>query len=145
MLPLCGIQKPRSKGAAPLAAEGMRIIRPASDLRWAVGINAAIAKERPVAAGVFTFGGIAFDHEDFFFIVGRFGNGLAEGIGDEGIAPELEAGIAIGRFALEADTIYNGDINSICDRVRAWIVFQASSCAAPNSAFSWGCQPMLVG
>src|SRR5882724_6001968 len=52
-------------------------------------------------------------------MVGRFGNGLAEGIGDEGIAPELEAGIAIGRFALEADTIYNGDINSISDRVRA--------------------------
>jgi len=63
--------------------------------------------------------GSHFDDEDFFLIVGRFGNDLAERIRDEGIAPELEAGIASGGFALEADTIYNGDINSISNRVRA--------------------------
>ncbi len=85
----------------------------------AVGIDAAIAKERPVAASVFALRGIAFDDEDFFLVVGSFSDDLAEGIGDEGAAPEFEARIAVGRFAFEADTADDGDVHAVGDGMRA--------------------------
>src|SRR5271163_4690888 len=48
-----------------------------------VGVDAAVAEEGPVAALVFALGGIAFDHQDFFFVVAGFGNYLAVWRGDE--------------------------------------------------------------
>src|ERR1700730_14995288 len=84
----------------------------------AVGIDAAVAEERPVATSVFGLRGVALDDEDFFLVVGSFGGDLAERIGDEGVAPEFEAGVAIGGFAFEADAVHNGDVDSVGDGVR---------------------------
>lgn len=84
-----------------------------------VGVDAAVAEERPIASGFFALGGVALDDEDFFFVVGGFGEDAAEGIGDEGISPEFEAGIAVLRLALVADAIDNGDVDAISDCVSA--------------------------
>jgi len=82
-----------------------------------VGIDAAIAEKRPVAASVFALCGIAFDDKDFFFVVGGFGGDLAEGIGDERISPEFKAGVAVGGLTFEADAIDDGDVDAIGDSV----------------------------
>src|SRR5260370_1239216 len=65
-----------------------------------IGIDAAITKEWPIATRIFAFGGVALDDEDFFFIVGRFGDDFAEKVGDGGVAPEFEAGVVVGGDAL---------------------------------------------
>src|SRR5258707_14872509 len=83
----------------------------------AVGVDAAVAEEGPVAACVFAFCRVALDDEDFLFIVGGFGDDLAERIGDEGISPEFKTGIAIGGLAFESDAIYNRDVDAVGDRV----------------------------
>src|SRR5258707_5763419 len=83
----------------------------------AVGVDAAIAEKRPVAARVFAFCRVALDDEDFLFIVGSFGGDLAERIGDERISPEFETGIAIGGLSFESDAIYNPDLDAVGDRV----------------------------
>src|SRR4030081_3756117 len=64
-----------------------------------IGVDATVAEKRPVAARVLALGGIAFGDEDFSFVVGSFGNNLAEGIGDKGIAPEFQSRIAFFRLA----------------------------------------------
>ena len=60
----------------------------------AVGVDPAVAEERPVAAGVFAEGGVAVDDQDFFAIGAGSGDDTAEGVGDEGAAPELDAAVA---------------------------------------------------
>src|SRR5712692_11582303 len=60
-----------------------------------VGVDAAIAQKGPITAGFFALCGVSFDDEDFFFVVRSFGNDLAEGIGDERVAPEFQASIAV--------------------------------------------------
>lgn len=82
-----------------------------------VSVDAAIAKEGPVAAGFFTLARIAFDDEDFFFVVRSFGENAAEGISDERVAPKFEAGVALLRFAFVADAIDDRDIDAIRDGV----------------------------
>ena len=47
-------------------------------------------------AGGFGEFGVDFGEEDGFFGVGGFGEDAAEGVGDEGAAPELEAGGLVG-------------------------------------------------
>jgi hypothetical protein len=78
-----------------------------------IGVDAAIAEERPISASLFALGGITLDDKNFFLVVGGFGENLAEGIGDEGIAPKLNAGIALVRLAFKADTIDDRDIGAI--------------------------------
>ena len=84
-----------------------------------VGVDAAVAKEGPVTAGFFALSGIAFNDEDFFFVVRGFGENAAEGIGDERVAPEFEAGVTCFGFALEADPINDRDVNAVGDCVGA--------------------------
>ena len=84
-----------------------------------VGVDAAIAEEGPIAAGLFRLRGIAFDDQNFFLIVGSFFQDAAERIGNERVAPEFEAGIAFFRFAFEADAVHNCNINAVGDGVRA--------------------------
>src|SRR5258708_16466974 len=71
-----------------------------------VGVDAAIAKEWPVATSVFALGGIALDDEEFFLIVGSFGDDLAKRMGDEKIAPEFKAGVAVCGPSFEATATY---------------------------------------
>ena len=85
----------------------------------AVGVDATIAEEWPVATSIFAFCGIAFDDQDLFLVLGSFGGDLAKGVGDERISPEFEAGVAVGGLALEADAIDDGDVDAIGDGVRA--------------------------
>ena len=84
-----------------------------------IGVDAAVAKEGPVAAGFFALGGVALDDQNFLFIVGGFGEDAAEGIGDEGVSPELETGVAFFWFTLVADAIDYGHVNAVGDGVRA--------------------------
>jgi hypothetical protein len=84
-----------------------------------IGVDAAVAKEGPVAAGFFALRWVAFDYQNFFFVVRSFGEDAAEGICNERVSPELEAGIAFFRFAFVADTIDDSDVNAIGDSVGA--------------------------
>src|SRR5204863_5027906 len=82
-----------------------------------IGIDAAVAQERPVAARVFALGGVALDNENFFVVVRGFGDDLPKGVGHERIAPELQAGIAILRLAFETHAIDDGSVNAVGDGV----------------------------
>src|SRR5713226_1070259 len=84
-----------------------------------IGVDAAVAEEGPIAAGFFAFGGVAFDDENFFLIVRSFSNDLPEGVGDERVAPEFQAGVAILGFAFEADAIDDRGVNAIGNGVAA--------------------------
>src|SRR5205085_1523895 len=80
-----------------------------------IGVNAAIAQERPVAADLLDAAAVAFHDERLFAILRRFRQHLAERIGNEGRAPKLEAAI---RGALKTDTVYGGDIDAVRNGVR---------------------------
>jgi hypothetical protein len=82
-----------------------------------ISVDAAIAEEGPIPASLFALGWIAFDDENFFLVVGSFGENLAERIGDEGIAPEFDARIALVGFAFKADAIDDSHIGAIGDGV----------------------------
>src|SRR5215470_5061067 len=84
-----------------------------------VGVDAAVAEERPVTAGVFALGGIAFDDEDLFLVAGGFGNQLAERVRDKGVAPEFEAGVAVLGLAFKANAVDDGSVNAVGDGMRA--------------------------
>ena len=58
-----------------------------------VGVYAAVAEEGPVAAGVLEELAVNLCDEDLFFVVGGLGDDAAEGVCDEGTAPEFEAGV----------------------------------------------------
>ena len=57
-----------------------------------VRVDSAVAEEGPVLAGNFGKLWVDFSEEDRFFGMGGFGENAAEGVSDEGTAPELEAG-----------------------------------------------------
>src|SRR5690349_4758280 len=84
-----------------------------------VGINAPIAQERPIAAGVFAFGRIAFNDENLLVAVGGFRNDLTERIGDKGITPKLQSGIPILWMAFKADAIYHSGVHAVGNGVAA--------------------------
>ena len=92
----------------------------------AIGVDAAVAKERPVLAGDFGEFGVDFSHEDGFRIVGGFGENATERVGDEGASPELEAGCLVGLVEdavdadgplLMADAVDGSDVNTVGDGV----------------------------
>ena len=97
----------------------MRLFAEPAIREWAVGVDAAIAQERPVAANVFTFCGVALDDQNFFLIVGGFGDELAERISHERIPPKFQAGVTLGRVAFVAHAIYDRDVNTISNGVGA--------------------------
>src|SRR5262249_45874228 len=82
-----------------------------------IGVNAPVAEERPVAASLFGFLRVAFDDKDFFFFAPGFRCNLAKGIGDERVAPEFEAGIAVGGIPFKANAIHNSHVCSIRNRM----------------------------
>jgi hypothetical protein len=82
-----------------------------------ISVDAAIAEEGPIPASLFALGGIAFDNENFFLVVGSFRENLAEGIGDERIAPKFDAGIALVGLSFIANTINDGNVGAIGDSV----------------------------
>ena len=57
-----------------------------------VGVDTAVAEEGPVLAGDLGEFGVDFGDQNGFFRVRGFGENAAEGVGDEGASPELEAG-----------------------------------------------------
>ena len=56
-----------------------------------VGVDPAVAEERPVAAGLLLEPGVAVGDEDLLGLVAGPGEDAAEGVGQERAAPELEA------------------------------------------------------
>jgi len=63
--------------------------------------------------------GVAFDNENLFLVVRSLGNDQAKGIGNEGISPEVQTGVAILRLAFEAHAIHDGGVNAVGDGVTA--------------------------
>src|ERR1700739_194606 len=57
----------------------------------AVGVDAAVAQEGPVAARVFEQAQVDFADEDLFLVMGRLGDNAAKGVGEERSSPELKA------------------------------------------------------
>src|SRR5579885_2151341 len=71
-----------------------------------VGVDAPVAQERPVAAGLFDTREIALDHHRLFAIVRGGRDYLAEWIGDKRTAPEIE-------LIFHADPVRRGDEKSV--------------------------------
>ena len=82
-----------------------------------IGIDAAIAQKRPVAAGVFALGGITLDNQNLLFVVGSFGNDSSKWICDERVSPKFQTRVTVGGLAFEADAVDDGDVNTIGDGV----------------------------
>ena len=57
----------------------------------AVGVDAPVAEEGPVTAGLFDQRGVDLGDENFFGVVRGFGKDAAEGIGEKAAAPELDS------------------------------------------------------
>jgi hypothetical protein len=55
-----------------------------------VGVDAAIAQERPISARFLYACGIAFDDQNFFLVSGRFREDAAKRIGDKGMTPKFQ-------------------------------------------------------
>src|ERR1035438_499874 len=73
-----GMRDPRWFGFNPAIS-----IQPALQ-NWRVGIDTPVAQEGPIAAHFLHAVRIAFGDQNGFFSRGRFGNHLAEWVGDEG-------------------------------------------------------------
>jgi hypothetical protein len=87
-----------------------------------VAVNAAVAKERPVAPNVFKVFQIALADQDFFLVVRRFHDDLSKGVAKKRSAPELQP-FALGAIAanvaeLMAHAIDHADKNAIGDGMR---------------------------
>src|SRR6185369_6259934 len=83
----------------------------------AVGVNAPVAQERPVAPHIFDALAVHFADENLFLVNGALGDDDAERVGEKRRAPELDARTA-GR-ALVADAVDRRDIDAVGDGVRA--------------------------
>src|SRR5271154_5294012 len=84
-----------------------------------IGIDAAIAQERPIAPRLFLQLWIDFRDQNLFLVARGFFQEFAEGIGDEAATKKLDAvaGGAVDFF--EADAIGTGDVDAVGDGVRA--------------------------
>src|SRR5258707_11263003 len=116
-LTLCG--QPIQVAACGSHSAGMRTLLVSEEpvLNVAVGVDAAVAQERPIAAHLLDPGGIDLRQYERF-VGGGLGHDDAERIAHERMAPEFDAG-ALAVQALEADTIDRGDPAAIGDRVAA--------------------------
>src|SRR5688572_22233294 len=80
-----------------------------------VGINAAIAEERPVAADLFNQRGVALRNQDLLALA-RLGHIAAERISDERVAEE---GDAVGAgLVFVADAVWRRNVYAVRDRMR---------------------------
>src|SRR5690348_11228683 len=95
-----------------VAAALLRVEEPLGD--GAVGVDPAVAKERPVAPGLLLETRVARDHQHLFGVVAGPGEQAAERVGQERAAPELEP--AVGR-PFVADAVDGGDEHAVIDRV----------------------------
>src|SRR6185312_1425189 len=102
-------------------ARRMGIDEAAGDGR--IGVDTAVAQKRPVAACIFEQREIDFRDENFFCVVGGFGNDAAERISDETSAPEFETrasgAIAEDIALLTAYAVGGGDVDAVGDGVGA--------------------------
>ena len=116
-----------------------------------VRIHAAVAQKRPIPSRVFALRRIAFDNENFLFVLRRLGNDFPKRVGDKRISPKLQPGIASPEFApasrgaLEAHAIHHRDIHAIGNRMPALNGPPGIELPRAELAFSAGCHPMLVG
>src|SRR6202171_2749903 len=80
----------------------------------AIRVDTAVAEEGPVAAHLFDARQIDLADQDLLLVGRRFDDDDAEGIAEEGSAPELEA-----RVALVADAVHRRDVDAVGDGVPA--------------------------
>ena len=81
-----------------------------------VGVDAAVAQERPVAAHLLHAREVHLADQDLLLVGRRLGDHDAEGIGDERRAPELEPGPPSGG-PLVADAVHRRDVDAVGDGV----------------------------
>src|SRR5262249_19541335 len=94
-----GMRKPSAAGrASGVIAEPQR--------ERSVGVDAAIAQERPVLARLLDLLQVAFDDQRFFLVRRGLGDDAAERIGDEGLAPERQ-------LPFLADAIHGDDEDAV--------------------------------
>src|SRR5258706_8377491 len=90
---------------------------------WRVRIDSAVAEEWPVAADVFEGFQVDVAHQNFFLVLRGFSQHAAEGIAEEGCAPEFQSlaggGLAADVAGLEADAIDHCYVNTIRNGVGA--------------------------
>src|ERR1700738_2320894 len=88
-----------------------------------IGIDAAVAQEGPVAAGVFKQRHIDLADEDLFFFVRGLGDDAAKRVGNETAAPEFKAAafdaVAEDISLLVAYAIDAGNVDTVGDGVSA--------------------------
>ncbi len=106
----------------------------------AVGVDATVAEEGPVAAGFFLECGVDLCDEDFFFVAGGFLEEFAEGVGDEGAAEEFDAVFSAGGVGdfFEADAVGGGDEDAVGDGVGALDGFPRAGLGFAEGGFFLG-------
>src|SRR5688572_18424617 len=82
---------------------------------WAVGIDPAIAQERPIASYLIHLAGVALDDQHLFLIGRCLCDHLAERIRHKRRAPEFKPLI---RRTLESDSIHRANIDTVGDGMR---------------------------
>src|SRR5262245_31294859 len=83
----------------------------------AIGVDAAVAQERPVRARDVNLREIDGDGENLLLIGARLAENLAAGAGHEALSPELEAIAADGAFV--ADAVGHGHVAAVGHGVRS--------------------------
>src|SRR5260370_30998145 len=64
-----------------------------------IGVDAAVAQKRPVAACFFALSRVALHHQDFFLVVPSLLGDLSEGVRDGKICPKIHTNIPILGFS----------------------------------------------
>ena len=117
------LQKTKKSGESSFAGQcsqdnirrAISINHPAGDL--GVAVDAAVTKERPVAADIFHCGQIDFADQNFFLVVRRFGDDAAKRIAKERASPKLEAvsGCCLAAYVsgFVSDAVYHGHEHSV--------------------------------
>src|SRR6058998_1527619 len=82
-----------------------------------IGVDAAIAQEGPVPARFLALCRVAFNDEDFLFVMGSLGDNLTKRIGHKGISPEFQARVAIFGLAFETDAVDDSSVHAVGDGV----------------------------
>src|SRR4051794_35074165 len=84
----------------------------------AVGVDAAVAQERPVAPHLLLAGEVDLADQDLLLVDRGLGDDDAEGIAEERRAPELEAGLS-GQARLVAHAVHGREVDAVRDGVAA--------------------------
>jgi len=143
MLHSAGIQRPRSNGVEPLGAVAWGLFAQPAIQDRTVGMmrrsrrNGQLRRVSSVLAG-------SHSKTRISSLLSEASTAIWPKDRQRRSCPELEAGVTVGGVAFETDAIHDGDVHAVGDGVRALDGLPGVELRGANSAFSCGCQPMLV-